>query len=60
MWGEGVCVCGGGARTHRRDYREERTCMGHFKYHGYADDTQVYMTLSQDDKWDEISTSIEH
>ena len=29
------------------------------KYHCYADNTQVYMTLKSCDKWDYISSSIE-
>jgi len=29
------------------------------KYHCYADDTQVFMTLKPCDKWDDISSSIE-
>ena len=29
------------------------------KYHCYADDTKVYMTLTPCDKWDDISSSIE-
>jgi len=29
------------------------------KYHCYANDTEVYMTLKLSDKWDDISSSIE-
>jgi len=29
------------------------------KYHCYADDTQVHMTLKPCDKWDDISSSVE-
>ena len=29
------------------------------KYHFYANDTKVYMTLKSCDKWDDISSSIE-